>query len=1610
MADVKNFNDLSKSDVTIAGGKGASLGEMTQAGIPVPPGFVVLTSAFDNFIEETGLKIEIDAVLDTVDHQEIHTGEFASEKIRALILNQEIPSSTAQEITAHFEELGAEYVAVRSSASAEDGADAAWAGQLESYLNTTKEDLLEKVKLCWSSLFTPRAIFYRFKQGFQDQHISVAVVVQKMVASEISGIGFSVHPVTEDRNQLIIEAGFGLGEAIVSGSITPDNYVVEKDKWEILDSYISEQTQGLFRIDGGGNEWQDVGEKGGQQKLSNEKVIELAKLIVKIEDHYGFPVDTEWAYEDGHFYIVQSRPITTLQQTMPNKDWNSPELANFNQADWRFHGHWKQDLFPAYFWHSCYDKAAIEKIGLPISEIGYLIFKEGHYLASQKVYDQILETVRKSLANGDLSVWERLKEEAKNSHGEILEYISKVSGPLTAQNWEEVIELSKINTLYWGIAAAYLCPIADQMLQEAVIKEGLDLAILPKIIPELDTPMASQRRELLGLKEQFVNKKLPFESSSLENDLSLSEKFQKHLGNYAWVQSGSWTNSPLTPESLLELISLAEAEPHKNDTSQFSPSLKTALGLFEIAGYLRQACGEYTMQLSFALHARLEDYVEKLGISYSDLLKLSPTELLGSLKGEVTKEDIGKITKRRASGNWITFTDKENKEVIIEDEHDVARMVDLMVPKPDNRATVLNGQVGNPGKATGAVKVVMNAADFNKIQPGDILVSTMTTPDFVVLMHKASAIVTDQGGLLCHAAIVSREINKPCVIGTKFATQVLHDGQTVEVDAHNGTVRIIETTGISEWNTPALAGFKPEEYEFHGLWKCTILTDYFWSVVFNADLAKKTDLSLTETGSFTLNVGNYLSKKSIRSSLHDRIMRALKEKDLDFFENLKTTIDTEFKETKDVIDSVSKKELNGDNIRHAFEALRRLAFLESTGYLLTYSFEPELLTWAKEHGINDQDIANYIPAIETPLLLRQQELTTLREELQKDSALDLPDDQLLQKIKADDEISKKFDDHLQKFGWIEILGFGGEKLTPQRLIAILRDFEPTMHIHKELKELSEESETFLKAASYLSYVREIGAEYFSMCSLAIRPLLEGAAAKLGVTYTQLIDLLPEEIASYVDNHNESELKELLAKRATGLWALFEKDGLPCVVDDPEDIQKLIKALLPQSSDTDELHGQVGFPGIVEGRARIIMNSSEFGKMQKGEILVTTMTTPDFVTLMQTASAIVTDTGGLLSHAAIVSRELQKPCVIGTKFATKTFKDGDLIQVDANVGVVRKIDEEKIIFEKAYTRDTTIILQQAWNELIKHPVYASEENPYSPATIHYMNDGVIEVWENKKANKWILDKAQELMASDEAKMMKLIDKYEEDLAEIKAYWENGPITDIAQFEKYLDRMYEVMKEFDCMYVPSYDERTPAKIRERTLKLRNEDTYFESNDKLIRASIAAIYPQLKGYETTVLRSEIKNPPAVETLKERKKNFVIIGEEYAEATSLENYGANNPNYQFESEEPTIDDSTLRGQVGNKGFARGFVRVIKRKEQIPEVQEGEIIVSPMTTPDFMPAMQKAAAFVTDEGGVTCHAAIVARELNKPCVIGTKFATQVLKDGDEVDVDANTGVIKIIG
>jgi phosphoenolpyruvate synthase/pyruvate phosphate dikinase len=258
---------IEAEDLLLVGGKAQSLGNLLRNNIKSQDGFVITTANFGNMSKEL-----------------------------------------EQQILENFDKLGAEHVAVRSSATSEDSKEAAWAGQLDTFLNVRRDELIEAVQKIWAGLNSDRARAYAKAKNIKSGKI--AVIVQPMLQSEVAGIAFSVHPVTQNQNQIVIEAGLGLGEAVVSGEITPDNYIVGKKSGEILEKHITNQAKKLVQGKSGRNEWRQI--NYSSQKLTDEKIKELTRMVLKVEELYTFPVDIEWLMKDGVLFIMQARPITNL--------------------------------------------------------------------------------------------------------------------------------------------------------------------------------------------------------------------------------------------------------------------------------------------------------------------------------------------------------------------------------------------------------------------------------------------------------------------------------------------------------------------------------------------------------------------------------------------------------------------------------------------------------------------------------------------------------------------------------------------------------------------------------------------------------------------------------------------------------------------------------------------------------------------------------------------------------------------------------------------------------------------------------------------------------------------------------------------------------------------------------------------------------------------------------------------------------------------------------------------------------------------------------------------------------------------------------------------------
>lgn len=335
------FNEVGKDDGALVGGKGANLGELTRAGFPVPPGFIVTSEAYFDYIKKTGLDKKISKELDGLDFENTKDLQARAEKVQKFITETPLPATLKKEIIASYHKLEADthseklYVAVRSSATAEDLAGASFAGQQATYLNVIgDEEVLTAVLKCWASLFEARAIYYRNDQGFDQLSVGIAVPVQKMVNSDTAGVMFTIDPTNNDLNHVSIEAAYGLGEVVVLGAVTPDRYLVDKKTREISEKEITKQTWMLTRESGSSDtdNLDDLSKAGidvpagkqNEQKIDDKHIFKLFDLALAIEKHYGKPQDTEWAIEGGRVYMVQSRPVTTLDSVETNTKDEAP--------------------------------------------------------------------------------------------------------------------------------------------------------------------------------------------------------------------------------------------------------------------------------------------------------------------------------------------------------------------------------------------------------------------------------------------------------------------------------------------------------------------------------------------------------------------------------------------------------------------------------------------------------------------------------------------------------------------------------------------------------------------------------------------------------------------------------------------------------------------------------------------------------------------------------------------------------------------------------------------------------------------------------------------------------------------------------------------------------------------------------------------------------------------------------------------------------------------------------------------------------------------------------------------------------------------------------------
>jgi phosphoenolpyruvate synthase/pyruvate phosphate dikinase len=1399
---VKKFSELTVSDISNIGGKGASLWKMYNNKFPVPDGFIILSNTFDRFLKENKLNAIIETKLKNLEIKKVHTIQETSKLIQELIISKKIPKDIEEEILKAYDLLNYKYTAIRSSAIDEDSNLASWAGQLDSFLNTTKPNLIKNIKKCWASLFSTRAIFYRLKKGNKKKNISMAVVVQNMINSEKSGIAFSVHPITEDINQLIIEAGYGLGEAIVSGAITPDSYIVNKKELRIIKTNINDQKKGLYRGKNKGQEWKPINKLNKTQILNVNEIKELSKLVIKIEKYYGFPCDIEWTYEKGKFYITQSRPITTLKKEkrkISNKDIDTKhssqkDIKKINLGDYNDY----QKLFE---WREG---------GLPfiISDISMTYYKyvEGYLITYNN------------------NVWTAFitKKGMKKTLQEGLEIYS---------NYDKFNELKKNFEKYCNQSKKLFETTSNKTLTKEKVKQILDS--MCKLL------------HFYSKTEYFYTDKA-FKHSKKDSG---TKNILEQIGEYR-LKGREYLNKVfLGPESYLDLM--------------------------------------------------LTILSSKFSISIKDLKFYSIKELI-SLFDNITVKDLI-LKKRRIS--YIMIADKGNIKKL--EGNKAKQELNKFFKLNNTRTQILFGNIANPGKIQGIVKIAdygynnfKKSKDFIKdMKKGEILVAETTAPEIILACNKASAILTNQGGIMSHAAIVSRELRIPCIVGLNNATTILKNGDEVIVDANNGTVEIINK------NKFEIENLSNSQRLFK--WLSTLpflITSIFTTGYKNFNILILSDKKLWSS---YIHLNNF--KNTLDEGLNFYSSKTKYKNYVNNFNKYKIESETYFKKylTKDKINKKETKE-----------------FLDLITKVFAYSTKVEFYYTDKA-------------------FFEQKNNKTIEENFKNFESF---------KLNMRKQLNKIF-------------------------------FEKNPYITRFVKKLSKQFN--ISSSDLWNYNKK-----------EILNLFEGK-------YLDKEKIEKRKIAYIIKVENKKE-KFICGKNAE---KIIEK-----VNNKNKNNSKIIK-------------GQIANKGFKRGFAKVIkFGINDFSKlndmiesMKKDDILVAETTAPEIIIACQKASAIITNQGGMMSHAAIVSREMNIPCIVGTDIATEIIQDGQEIEVDANKGTVKILNNDSI------QRSNYVSLMRFTNvPLLLDFYYLEPKIKYNVLAIN--NNSERTVYYPKKEFEKSLNDGKKFYATEN------LEKFEENIRNSANNW----LFITKQLAKKKEYDYEEIISF-CKALKnfySFYDLTDFYMTDKAINIiKKEMPHFGKLKKDMRIVINQILLGDKGLYNIIFQKlgkqfNINQSTLLYMTPDELKELFKSGKKISTDNRIKQYIIRvkgkklmldkniNKFSEFKEEKNILE---VKGVTASKGkiigkaviFPNDFKDLNKLNKAIKKMKKGDILFAETTSPEIMPACSKAGAIITNQGGLMSHAAIISRELKIPCIVGTNIGTKVFNDEEIVEVDANNGIVK---
>lgn len=844
MEYVINLNEIGKDDILLAGGKGANLGEMFQAQFPVPNGFCVTSGSYDAFIEENNFEDIIKDYLNKIYLQQGKAYKLANELIN-ILSNGKLPKIMEAEIKKAYKKLGRDVrVAVRSSATAEDLPEASFAGQQETYLNIKGEEcLINSIKKCFASLWTDRAIVYRKKTGFDKEKISLAVVVQIMIEGDVSGVLFTVNPANQNRKEMMINASYGLGEAIVSGIVTPDTVIWNRETNKIKNKILGSKEISIVYLKAGGTiQIENEEEKRKRFAISEKQIEALTKVAEKIEKHYGYPQDIEWAIKNNEIYILQARGITTLNKNCNDtvKIQDKKKKIKQSEVEKRIMNnlieHCPTPLYPLEFEafkNVMNGKSRVfSELGIimndqvKMSNDGTLIIDSSSTHISPKILKIPFEI--KDFINYSNNI--KNTQEVFTSINNKLSYIEErklklyENGQISLNNLttnellqllQEIMEMTKqivyVRFRYNIFPSVLISKFIHSKLQK--IKKGMtEYDILSNLeyktwnmnkaldrLAQIINSDINLKNAILCLKD--IDKKIL--DNKLE-ELAISYKeFGQHyhqlLNEFGWKSANSyqafstvsWNENK---QNFITLLNISmESEASKEDKNKYSSICKKIVNTFskrkarnmfkrieQIRTYhVNREESLYMLERCYGLSRKI---INEIANKYPQILKNQK---------DILYMDLDEVYKLDTQVNQDFFIKQIN---IRKKSRRKNQMLwgNCELSDIDDQNDVLKGVSGNRGKVTGKVCIIKDIEEFSKLKKGEILVCKYTDPSWTPLFSLAKAVVSDTGGPLSHSAIVAREYDIPAVLGCGNATKMLKDGQNIIADGDRGIIQKLE--------------------------------------------------------------------------------------------------------------------------------------------------------------------------------------------------------------------------------------------------------------------------------------------------------------------------------------------------------------------------------------------------------------------------------------------------------------------------------------------------------------------------------------------------------------------------------------------------------------------------------------------------------------------------------------------------------------------------------------------------------------------------------------------------------------------------------------------------